>query len=504
MKKYKYLLILLPFMMGSCEEDFLEKTNYNSVDTESFMKIESQAKEAVTAIYDPLTHYGMYNISQFVLGEVATDNITNDWGDGGFGPDIVRTHQFNWTGTNQYFVGRWNSCYKGIYRANYLLDNIEGIAEIADASKDQFMGEAKFLRALYYFHLVSGFGDVPMVTTVLTANETNNLSKTPAADIWTLVIADLEDAADLLPETYSAENLGRVTKGGAYGLLSRVKLWTKDYAGAEAAALATETLGYTLVSDTDYIQMFDGRMENSSESLFEAQLTPAQGSIWNSDKAEGSLMMHIFPRVSWGRYFTPRKTASYDLLNAFEANDIRREASFLITGQDQIFYPSTGATSVFPDLAIHADFRADLQVNGVYQMRKFLPYDDIYWRAGGAFFKVSTAINIPIVRYAEVILNKAEALVEQNKLTEAWDELEKIRLRAGLDMIGVSKTDQNALRTQIREDRRVELIFEGHRWGDLKRWDDLGSLTAAGLNYSGQTDWPIPSQEIAINAKLGE
>lgn len=490
-------------MMESCEEEFLEKTNYNSLDTDSFMELESQAKEAVTAIYDPLTHHGMYNLAHFVLGEATTDNITNDWGDGGFGPDIVRAHQFNWTGTNQYFVGRWNSCYKGIYRANYLLDNIDGIAEISDTAKDQFMGEAKFLRALYYFHLVSGFGDVPMVTTVLRANETNNLSKNQASEIWNLIVTDLEDATDLLPKTYGIEDLGRVTKGAAYGLLSRVKLWTKDYAGAEAAALATETLGYSLLSGTDYIQMFDGRMENSTESLFEAQLTPAQGNIWKSDKAEGSLMMHIFPRVSWGRYFTPRKTASYDLLNEFETNDIRREASFLIAGQDQIFYPSKGITSTFPDASIYSDFRVDLQENGTYQMRKFLPYDDYYWRAGGAFFKVATAINIPIVRYAEVILNKAEALVEQNKLTAAWNELEKIRSRAGLDMTGVSKTDQNALRAQIRADRRIELMFEGHRWGDLKRWDELENLSSAGLNYSGQTDWPIPSQEIAINPNLG-
>jgi hypothetical protein len=107
------------------------------------------------------------------------------------------------------------------------------------------------------------------------------------------------------------------------------------------------------------------------------------------------------------------------------------------------------------------------------------------------------------VRLAEVILNKAEALVEQGKLGEAFNELERIRTRAGLDMTGISQGDQSALREQIKKDRRVELIFEGHRWGDLKRWGELSNLSLAGLNYSGQVDWPIPSQEIDINPNLG-
>ena len=102
----------------------------------------------------------------------------------------------------------------------------------------------------------------------------------------------------------------------------------------------------------------------------------------------------------------------------------------------------------------------------------------------------------------EDFLNRAEALAENDKLAEAWAQLQRIRTRAGLSMDGISNSDKTALLNQIKKDRRAELIFEGHRWGDLKRWGELSSLNSAGLNYSGQVDWPKPAQEKAINSNL--
>jgi hypothetical protein len=503
--KIKLMGLLMPiFIFVACEDEFLEKTNYNGMNSDNFMQYESQAIEAIAATYDPLTYQGLYNFSFLVLGEIPTDNMLNDWGDGRYGPDMVSLHNFNWTASNQYFVLRWNSCYKGIGRANYVLENLDKVEEISEASYNQIKGEAHFLRGLYYFNLVSGFGDVPLVTSLLSPDESNNISNSPASEIWAQIDNDLVQASSLLSASYSSSaDLGRATKGAAYGLLSRVRLWTKDYPGAESAANSAESLGYGLVSKDNFIQMFDGRMENSFESLFEVQLIPGFGAYFNKEKAETSLLMHMFPRVSWGRYFNPRKTLNYDVVDFFEAGDMRRQSSILIAGTDSIFYVGANKMSVFPDLGIHTDFRVDLRTPGAYQTRKFLPYDTDNWRRGGKFFNYGASINIPVVRLAEVILNKAEALVEQGKLGEAFNELERIRTRAGLDMTGISQGDQSALREQIKKDRRVELIFEGHRWGDLKRWGELSNLSLAGLNYSGQVDWPIPSQEIDINPNLG-
>ena len=505
MKTFNYIILLCTVFLISCDqEEFLTKTNKNGLNSETFMQTESQAVKAVNAIYDPLNHKGLYKYGFMVMGEGPTDNVINPFADGRTGPDVKALHEYIWNDTNQFFLLRWNGCYKGIYRANFVLENLDMVNNISSEKYNELKGQALFLRALFYFNLVSGFGDVPLVTSVLTSDESNNISKSPEATIWTQIDSDLDMAGTLLPASYTTAETGRATKGAAYGLLSRVRLWTKDFAGAASAAAELDNLNYQLVPIADYIKMFDGRMENSSESIFETQLVSGFKNYWNDEKAESTELMSIFPRISWAQYLRPRQTDTYDIVSIFEANDGRREGSILISGLDQIYYHETDVVSVFPDTNIYSDWRLDVLTPGAYQTRKFLPYDITNWTRGGAFFDKGATINIPVIRYSEVILNRAEALAEDNKLTEAWTQLERIRDRAGLSMTGVSNSDKMALLMQIKNDRRIELLFEGHRWGDLKRWGELSSLSTAGLNYSGQTTWPIPSQEKSINPNLSK
>ena len=129
-----------------------------------------------------------------------------------------------------------------------------------------------------------------------------------------------------------------------------------------------------------YIKMFDGRMENSSESVFETQLVYGFKAYWSDENGETSNLMSLFPRISWAQYLRPRKTDSYDIVNMlFENGDGRREGSILISGQDQIYYHKADKVSVFPDTDIYEDWRLDVLVPGAYQTRKFLPYDATYW-----------------------------------------------------------------------------------------------------------------------------
>lgn len=504
MKAYKILLIALVAVLSWSCEDELDKVDMNGQNSETFMEYASQVKDAVTAVYDPLSYSGLYNWSFIVLGEAPTDNITNPWGDGRYGPDLVSIHMYNWDNTNQYFGNRWNACYKGIVRANYVLENLDRAEDLTTDLRNQYQGEALFLRALYHYNMVIGYGDIPLVTSVLSPEEANSISKTPANEVWAQIDADLVKAASLLPSSYSSDgDIGRATQGAALGILSRVRMWTKDWAGAVQAATQMESLGYNLVSTEDYLNMFNGMKQNSEESVFEVQFTGGFGAYWNAERAETSILQHIYPRVSWGQYFIPRKTDNYNILDIFEDGDIRREASILIAGQDSIYYPKTESVSVFPDLDIYSDFRTDLQTDGALQTRKFLYHDPHYWRPGGGFFAVASSVNVPVMRYSEVILNKAEALAEQGNAAEAWNELKKIRERAGLTMNGISNSDAGSLKEQIKKDRRIELLFEGHRWGDLKRWGELNNLTSAGLNYNSSHEfWPIPSNEISINPNL--
>lgn len=501
MKKVLFILIVVPFLMISCQADFVEKVDNNGLNSDSFMRFELQAREAVTSVYDPLVHYGLYSWGFMIFGDAPTDNIENDWGDGNWGPSIVNIHNFNWQGSNTFVVRRWNSCYKGIARANYVLENLGKVEDFDEFTPEQFRGEVLFLRALYYYNLVTAFGDVPIVTSILSPSESNSVTKSPESAVWAQIEADLVEAASLLPSSYEAEEMGRASRGAAFGMLSRVRLFTGDYAGAESAANSVDGLGYSLVSAEDYVKMFDGRLEFGSESIFEVNLVTEFGNVWNAHNTERSALMHLFPRLTWGNYMHPRRKGSYDILDIFEDGDIRREASILVPYVDQLFSPTLGEMRTFPDVATHGDFRPNIVNDEVYQMRKFISNDDNLW-GGGAGFREGVAINIPVVRYAEVILNKAEALVEQNKLPEAEAALNIIRTRAGLAT--VNGLSQSALRDQIKRDRRVELMFEGHRWTDLKRWGDLSKITEAGLSYGGQEYYPIPSNEGNINPNLME
>ncbi|QZT38016.1 RagB/SusD family nutrient uptake outer membrane protein [Halosquirtibacter xylanolyticus] len=509
MKKNIILYIVALITLYGCD-DVLNKTDMNGQNSGTFMKYASQVGDAVTAVYDPLSYGGLYSWSFIVLGEAPTDNIYNPWGDGGFGPDLVSIHYFRWKNTNQYFGSRWNACYKGIVRANYVLDNIDNAGDLSPDMKDRYIGEVLFLRSLFYFNLVSGFGDVPFPTTVLAPEKANTIKKTASNEIWSQLDKDLLNAALKLPVSYGKSEVGRVTKGAAYGLLSRIRLWTKDYKGAAEAATEVEKLGYSLVDSNDFVHMFDGMKQNSNESIFEVQFVGGKGKYWSAESAETTILQHIWPRISWGQYLRPRKVNDengnkvYDILDIFEKDDIRRQGSILIAGVDKINYPEFNKTSVFPDFDLYKDFRADLKEKGALQMRKFLYHDPAYWRAGGKYFSVGSAINVPVIRYAEVILNRAEALAMiPGKTAEAWTELKKIRDRAGLTMDGISDSDADALLVQIKKDRRVELLFEGHRWGDLKRWGELNDLVDAGLNYNSSYEyWPIPSNEVNINPNL--
>jgi len=436
------------------------------------------------------------------------------------GPHVVAVNNYNWLGDNIYFNYRWNNGYAAITRSNYVLSKIDEIDEetISDEARKAFKGEALFLRALFYFDMVIGFGDIPLVLDVLSAEEANTVSKAPESEIWSQIVSDLISATTLLPESYGAADLGRATKKAAYALLSRVYLWTNEWQKSIDAANAVS--GCSLVDAEAYIGIFDGSNEFSAESIFECIHIQNFGALWNDSKTEQSYLMNIGPRTSWGDYFHPRKEGNYDILKYYEEGDMRRKASFYIPYVDSVTY--NGVMGIFPDTDKYTDWRPNLVNGEVYQMRKFLPSGAENWQSNGANnqkFKV----NHPIIRYAEVLLNKAEALIEKDKLGDARAIISQLRSRAGLTdlvdgsipdlelingFVDIDDMNKEQLRELVRHERRLELFFEGHRWFDLKRWGILEDvLTDAGFaNFdpSKHMYWPIPSSELEINPNLAK
>lgn len=489
MNNMKYLAYILLFSLTSfvlaCSEDFVTKEYQNGVVDENFFQTAKDAEQALTAVYDIVGQKGYYRDAIFPLGESSSDNIDEQTGDNGdFGFHYKAISDYRWVPNNPFFMARWYDSYKGIFRANILLEKLPDI-DMEESIKQRYAAEAKFLRGLFYFTLIISYGDVPLITEVLTRDEYNSLPRTDQALVYAQVEQDLRDAAQALPSVNDA-SAGRATKGSALGLLSRVYLYQKKW--QDCVNASEEVIGlnaYGLVED--YGSMFNGRNENSEESLFEMQSVSRAVGFW-SGGSENLYSVMWSPMIGWANWFTP----SEDILQSFEEGDIRRKASLLVVGaNDSIDLDGDGVLNPFPDPEAGSNtvFFTDSNV------RKFLP-------EGKPLNNVDNFdVNFPIIRYAEILLNYAEALNELNRPSDALAPLNAVRARANLP--AVDTNSQSELREIIYHERRIELVFEGHRFFDLKRQDRAVEVLGP-LGYRAGTHeyFPIPQEELDLNPNL--
>ncbi|MEQ9437666.1 MAG: RagB/SusD family nutrient uptake outer membrane protein [Cyclobacteriaceae bacterium] len=488
MNYIKYFLIFsLSLLLMACGEDFVTKEYQNGVVDENFFQTAKDAEQALTAVYDIVGQKGYYRDAIFPLGESSSDNIDEQTGDNGdFGFHYKAISDYRWVPDNPFFTARWYDSYRGIFRANILLEKLPDIAMEEDI-KQRYAAEAKFLRGLYYFTLIISYGDVPLVTEVLTRDEYNNLTRVDQSLVYAQVEQDLMEAVDALPVSVGdASEVGRATKGSALGLLSRVYLYQKKW--QESADASEEVVGlnkYNLVED--YGSMFSGRNENSEESLFEMQSVSRAPGFWNAE-SENLYSVMWSPMIGWANWYTP----SVDVIQAFEEGDRRRKASLLLVGaNDSIDLNGDGVLDPFPDPEVGSNTVFFTNSN----VRKFLP-------EGKPLNDVNNYdINFPIIRYAEILLNYAEALNELNRSAEALGPLNEVRSRAELPAINT--TDQGALREIIYHERRIELVFEGHRFFDLKRQERAPEvLGPLGFQPGVNEYFPIPQEELDLNPNL--
>ena len=481
------LFALLALTVFSCSEDFVTKEYQNGVVDENFFQTAKDAEQALTAVYDIVGQKGYYRDAIFPLGESSSDNIDEQTGDNGdYGFHYKAISDYRWVPDNPFFTARWYDSYKGIFRANILLEKLPEI-EMEDELRQRYAAEAKFLRGLYYFTLIISYGDVPLVTQTLTRDEYSALPRTDQSLIYAQVEQDITEAADVLPVSYEgADQVGRATRGSALGLLSRVYLYEGKW--SESAGASERVIGlnqYDLVAD--YGSMFSGQNENSEESLFEMQSVSRAPSFWSS-QSENLYSVMWSPMIGWANWYTP----SVDLINAFEEDDIRRKASLLLVGaNDSIDLNGDGVIDPFPDPEIGSNtvFYTDSNV------RKFLPEGRPLNDAN------NFDINFPIIRYAEILLNYAEALNELGRSADALAPLNEVRNRAGLPT--VTATDQSELRSLIYHERRIELVFEGHRFFDLKRQNRAAEvLGPLGWRTGVHEYFPVPQEELDLNPNL--
>lgn len=481
-----FLFVLLITLMVSCSEDFLEKAPLDSINTDNYYQTEEDAINAINGAYQPLQWAKLYNMRMWTSDIMAGNSVVGAGG-GDDGRETQDMANFVTATDNAGVLDLFRGPWPGILRSNVILQKVPGM-DIDDELKNRILGEAHFLRAHYYFILVRYFGDVPLIIEPQAPGDDLYPSRTDKSLIYDLIIDDFTEAKDLLPKksSYGSNDLGRAAKGAAAGMLAKVYLTLGEYENVVTLANEVESLGYAL--NENYADNFDVNNENSIESLFEVQYTGDAGEgFWSDENQASWLSAFQGPRNSGmvaGGYGWNQPTQEF--MDAYEENDLRKDVTVLYEN-----CPNFDGQKYNPDYSSTG-----------YNLRKFLVTKSV-----SATYDNSPR-NFPVLRYADVLLMKAEALNELNRTSEAEDPLNEVRERAGLD--DVSGKTQAEMKEIILHERRMELAFEGQRWFDMIRVDD-GQWGLDFLHSIGKVNatekyllFPIPLKEIESNPNLAQ
>ncbi|OOG77208.1 RagB/SusD family nutrient uptake outer membrane protein [Algoriphagus sp. A40] len=480
MKSIKILIAAGAIVMlsaGACSDDFLDLAPISQQNSNNFYKTAEDMKNALTAVYGSLQYGGQYYSSIHVMGDLRSDNteITNP----NAGADLQAIDNFTNTPVTSISNTTWTGHYQGIQAANIVIEKIEAVTMDATL-KVQYIGEAKFLRALMYFNLVRIYGDVPLVTKVINnPQEGYDYGRATTEEVYQQIIADLVDAEGSLPYTYVAAEAGRATKGAAMSLLGKVYLTKKDWtlAAQKLKQVIDEAAQTKYKLMPTYAGIFGVTAENNAESIFEVQFK-------SGANGEGSPFTNQFAPIGSGTAVVAvgnplgQNIPTAEMDAAFEANDLRKAASMKNS------YVLSGKTTL---------------------------HNYVVKYSGTPAANLDSDNNWIVLRYADVLLMYAEALNEQGFVADgpAFGYLNQIRTRAGLPVKTFSNanpalqiTNQADFRLAIEQERRVELAFEGHRWFDLVRTDRALAVLADNGMQPHHVLLAIPQSQVDINPSM--
>jgi hypothetical protein len=485
MKKILYIpILILALFVSACGDDFLDKAPLDSINTENFYQTESDALGAINGAYQPLQWPKLYNMRMWTTDIMAGNSIVGAGG-GDDGRETQDMSNFVTATDNPGVLDLWRGPAPGILRCNLVLENVPGM-NIDQDLKDQILGEAHFLRGLYYFILARMFGDVPLILKSQAPGDDLRPVRTETNLVYEQIINDLEKAKNLLParESYSTAEKGRASKGSATGLLAKVFLTIGEWQKTVDLCDEVSSLGYSL--NPLYSDSYDVYNKNSVESLFEIQYTNDAGEgFWGNENQASWLSTFTGPRNSdmvaggWGW-----NQPTQEFIDSYEPGDLRKDVTVLYDGCPQFD---------------SQDYDMSYSTTG-YNLRKFLVSKSISPTSD------NSPMNFPVLRYADVLLMKAEALNNLGQTSAAEVPLNEVRLRAGL--LGISGLSQAAFLTKVLHERRMEMAFEGQRWFDLVRVENgqygLDFLHSIGKVNAGSKHLllPIPQKEIDANPNL--
>ena len=502
----KAIIIILVFAFAGCSKDFLDKRSLTQLGEASFWKTEQDGILGVNGIYDVLQDRILFsgNLNAnagLPMYDTFGDNAYNSFKFEGPGNFMAA----NIDPSSSFFNELWRALYKGIGRANVALENIPKIpaTAITETNRKALIGQALFLRSLFYMHLAMYFGDAPLVLKVQTLEE-SYVTKNTYQEISDQVIKDLKSAIDALPVSYPAAQYGYATKGAALGLLARFLLYNKDYQGVLDATATIMTLGYAL--HPSYPELFTEQGEFSKEILFSVRFF--QDVSNNSETFSATYL--TAPKID--------QQPMPNLVNDYYCTDGKPIST------SPLYKPATPKASRDPRLIASVYFVNDIfltDINRAFTGNTATKYGQKKYIRPAASATGIAVFNpggqdFIVVRYADVLLMRAEALIELNQLPGSYTLINQVRARSGMPSVETVEgpaLSQAALRNVVRHERRVELAFEGLRFYDLKRWGTVpdafqrvatDNIAGYGATLRGAKSeiFPIPLAELNANANL--
>ena len=471
-------------MLTSCNDSFLDRIPHDALTDANYWQTETHLSSVANTFTSSLSGKDWLNKTE-IMADSAPWSVTTAWRTIGGGYFTSDASQIN---------SVWSAAYTGIGRTNYFLNNYQRATGVKEEVRERYAAEAYFYRAYNYWILTSLFGDVPLVTSELNVESPDVFRGRDARkDVIDRITKDLEDHYKALPEYVAAgsSDFGRVSQCAALALLSRIYLYNGRYEDAVSACeRAMSSTYYKLYStghpDVDYVNLFNYTGRASRNPANKETLIAF---VYNYDLGESSRTSHNLSRECWvpndyarftptasmiecyltkdGKIWDPNSATSYE--DVFKDRDPRMTQSILAPGTK--WEGGESGDMLSTDKTVFTYPKFDNSKDGCmsytgYYMRKYVEPSTVK--------DVGHDDNdIVLIRYAEVLLNYAEAKEQLGTLTQS--DIDKtinlLRDRVGMVHLNLSEIPAGSdIRTEIRRERRVELFFEGHRYFDIIRW----------------------------------
>ena len=444
MKYIKYIAVLSVLFTASSCNDFLDVQPKDAISDTQTIVDKISAETAVRGVYSALANGSYYGTSFQSIGYLSGDNV--QWT--GSQSQVQEFINKKVNADNSTISGVWNAIYVAINRSNNVLAKVPTVTDplLTTTLKNQYLGEAYFVRALSYFDLARVWGGVPLVTKpTLSPTENVGIKRSTLSETYAQVLSDLEAAEPLLPATTDRY---RATKKTVYALKSRFYLYQKNWAKAEEFASklivdSTATTGFKLIKP--YNSFFANNVRGTQESIFEI--------FYNGTTEVNGHRGQWQPQTTGGtRQWAPNDTL-VSLLNNAAIGGTR---STLVAKDNQNRW-----------------------------------YGNLYYRNPGSDPSY-------VFRIAELFLIRAEARAQQDKIAEGLADLNAVRSRAGIPLSTAATKD--ALLLAIENERRVEFALEPHRWFDIVRTGRAADVFK--VTDPNRLVLPIPIQQILIDKAL--